>query len=102
MSNSFPRTLDLGPIEQALASCQDAAAHAPGGPVFPPGCGRLAAGYAAAEEAIMKHVIRMALAAVLLAGCAQLTSDAPYSAREACEGSGGAYSSDGTCSAGLE
>ena len=50
----------------------------------------------------MKHVIRMALAAVLLAGCAQLTSDAPYSAREACEGSGGAYSSDGTCSAGLE
>ena len=49
----------------------------------------------------MKQVIGMVLAAVLLVGCAKWSST-PYNAQEACEGSGGAYSSDGTCYAGLE
>ena len=50
----------------------------------------------------MKHLIGIVLGAMLLVGCAALKSDTPYNAQEACEGSGGAYSSDGTCYAGLE
>jgi hypothetical protein len=50
----------------------------------------------------MNRAIAIALAALLLVSCAQLKSDAPYNAQEACEGSGGAYATDGTCYAGLE
>lgn len=50
----------------------------------------------------MRHIIEIVLASALLMGCAALKSDTPYNAQEACEGSGGAYSSDGTCHAGLE
>jgi hypothetical protein len=57
---------------------------------------------AAMKEAIMKHVIGIVLTAVLLVGCAALKSGTPYNAQEACEGSGGSYSSDGTCISGLE
>jgi len=50
----------------------------------------------------MKHIIELVLVSALLMGCASLKSDTPYNAQEACEGSGGAYSSDGTCYAWLE
>lgn len=50
----------------------------------------------------MKRIIGIVLASALPVGYASLKSDAPYNAQEACEGSGGAYSSDGTCYAGLE
>jgi uncharacterized lipoprotein YajG len=62
----------------------------------------LAADPAAAKEATMKHIIAIVLATALLVGCAALKSGTPYNAQEACEGSGGAYSTDGTCYAGLE
>jgi hypothetical protein len=62
---------------------------------------RFAAVTATAKEAAVKQVIGMVLAAVLLVGCAKWRS-VPYSAQEAREGSGGAYSGDGTCYAGLE
>jgi PBP1b-binding outer membrane lipoprotein LpoB len=50
----------------------------------------------------MSRAIAITLAALLLVGCAQLKPDAPYNAQAACEASGGAYSGDGTCHAGLE
>jgi hypothetical protein len=50
----------------------------------------------------MRHALAMGLVSLLLAGCAALKSGVPYNAQEACEGSGGAYSTDGSCYAGLE
>ena len=77
-------------------------AHGLDGPVSCPDTDAPRFDAAAAKEATMSHVIGIALAALLLIGCAQLKSDAPYNAQEACEGSGGTYSTDGTCSAGRE
>ena len=96
------RTLDLGPIEHGPGSWQDAGAQASDGPVACPDTDAPRPDAAAVKEAIMRHLIGIALAGLLLVGCAQLKSDAPYNAQEACEGSGGTFSSDGTCSAGRE
>jgi hypothetical protein len=68
----------------------------------PPRVRVLAAHPAAAREATVKHIIEIVLASALLVGCAALKSGTPYNAQEACEGSGGTYSSDGTCQAGRE
>ena len=54
------------------------------------------------REETMRYALTIALVAVLLAGCAALKSGTPYNAQEACEGSGGTYGMDGSCSAGLE
>jgi len=49
----------------------------------------------------VRALVGLVLAAALMSGCAGWTST-PYNAREACEGSGGTYESNGTCWAGLE
>jgi hypothetical protein len=39
-------------------------------------------------------------AAVVVGGCAALTTPTPYNGRESCQGVGGIYTSDGRCLAG--
>ena len=49
----------------------------------------------------MRVLAGIMLAAALLTGCASWNS-MPYNPREACIGSGGTYTADGECEAGLE